>query len=53
MHTGCAAAAAWSDEGDDEEESFVVLGDVPAEVVRGILQALDPLSLAAAACVSR
>ncbi|WIA30841.1 hypothetical protein OEZ86_000899 [Tetradesmus obliquus] len=44
-------AAAWV-EGDDDEPR-VVLGDVPAEVVRGILQALDPLSLAAAACVCR
>ena len=45
-------AAAWC-EADDDDELLVVLGDVPAEVVRGILQALDPLSLAAAACVCR
>uniref|UniRef100_A0A383VJK2 F-box domain-containing protein n=1 Tax=Tetradesmus obliquus TaxID=3088 RepID=A0A383VJK2_TETOB len=46
-------AAAWCEADDDDDEPLVLLGDVPAEVVRGILQALDPLSLAAAACVCR
>lgn len=45
-----------SDVGSEEEEgssSQVVFSDVPLQVLGVILQALDPLSLAAAACVCR
>jgi len=50
-----AGSACASDgcEGDEEDEAQVVLSDVPLEVVAVILQSLDPLSLAAAACVCR
>lgn len=37
----------------EEDGEVIVLGDVPLEVVAGILQALDPVSLAAAARVCR
>jgi hypothetical protein len=35
------------------EQSPVVFSDVPLEMVRLVLQSLDPVSLAVAACVSR
>lgn len=40
-------------EGVEEDEAQVVFNVVPLEVVAVILQFLDPLSLAAAACVCR
>lgn len=40
-------------ESDDDYEGQVVFSDVPMEVVQVILQHLDPISLAAAACVCR
>lgn len=46
-------SAVMSGESDDDESSAVMLGDVPLEVIQSILQALDPLSLSAAACVCR
>ncbi|KAF6256976.1 hypothetical protein COO60DRAFT_1640328 [Scenedesmus sp. NREL 46B-D3] len=54
-HAGAEGSgfAAGTGYGADDAEGVVVLGDVPLEVVRGILQAVDPLSLAAASCVCR
>lgn len=49
----CAGSGVIEDDSEDDHPHLVVLGDVPLEVVRRILQALDPLSLAAAACVCR
>lgn len=40
-------------ESDDDYDGQVVFSDVPMEVVQVILQHLDPISLAAAACVCR
>jgi hypothetical protein len=40
-------------ESADDYEGQVVFSDVPMEVVQVILQHLDPISLAAAACVCR
>lgn len=47
MSDGC------EEEEEEEGEAQVLLSDVPLEVVAVILQSLDPLSLAAAACVCR
>ncbi|KAF6252761.1 hypothetical protein COO60DRAFT_500302 [Scenedesmus sp. NREL 46B-D3] len=52
-HAEGSGFAAGTGYGADDAEGVVVLGDVPLEVVRGILQAVDPLSLAAASCVCR
>jgi hypothetical protein len=49
-HGGDGGGAADS---DDDYEGQVVFSDVPMEVVQVILQHLDPISLAAAACVCR
>lgn len=59
MHTlrpaAGASSTACNPAGSDseDEECRVVWGDVPLEVVAVILQSLDPVSLAAAACVCR
>lgn len=55
MRVNDSAADAVDDVDYFDSDCFVAaaLGDVPSEVVELILQALDPVSLAAAACVCR
>jgi hypothetical protein len=52
-HAGGASSSSAAADSDSDEECQIVFSDVPLEVVSVILQFLDPVSLAAAACVCR
>lgn len=56
--SGCSSVSSNADEGSSDEVDVIDAADlefsgIPAEVVAVIFRSLDPVSLAAAACVSR
>lgn len=53
VHAGVASSSSEGACSDSDDDCQVVFSDVPLEVVSVILQSLDPVSLAVAACVCR